>query len=628
MAEQVPDWAADPATPASDGVPDWAKDSSQSVADKPLNWSDVPMTALKNIPSSGSQFISNMAQPFIHPIATATALKNIGQGALEKTGMLSGDEHVQDLASVGHFLMNRYGSMDALKNTIATDPVGLAGDLSMLLTGGETAAGRVPGIIGEVARASGTVGRIADPVQATLSAAKLAGNVAGKAGAESVGLLTGTGPRALETAAAAGFEGGPAAQAFKENMRGQVPMDKVVDDARSAVQQMRAQRGAEYRAGMANVGLDKSVLDFNDIDSALAKADQVKNYKGQSLSPSTEAIRQTIKDEIDGWRALDPAEFHTAEGFDALKQKIGDIRDATDFGSPERKVANDAYGAIRQSIVNQVPEYAKVMKGYEEASNLTKEIERTLSLPKDNKTGPAIDTSLRKLQSVLRNNVSTNYGNRTELAKYLVNSGAPHLMEALAGQATNTWVPRGLAQLGARLAAEMGAAAIGLGLTPHAALPVAATLPLMSPRLMGEAAYGAGALARPLKNLPMPPFEAGQGAFQLGRLAGQPRPRFVEAPGVANANPNEQPAIGPPNQQHRGGKVQQQERASGGSVHKADNNRKVTKTEAHYRGGNSNRKCAVCTMFERPNGCSAVRGQISPLGLCDMFERKVAHATA
>ena len=94
------------------------------------------------------------------------------------------------------------------------------------------------------------------------------------------------------------------------------------------------------------------------------------------------------------------------------------------------------------------------MKGYEEASDLTKEIEKTLSLPKDARTGPTIDTSLRKLQSVLRNNVSTNYGNRTELAKYLVNSGAPHLMEALAGQAANAWVPRGLAQLGARLGIE------------------------------------------------------------------------------------------------------------------------------------------------------------------------------
>ena len=333
MDDAVPDWASDTSsdTPdwAKDGAPDWAAPSGNMTGTvpvkEPTSWGSVASQAYKNAPSSGAKFLSDMAQPFIHPVATATALKNIGQGALEKTGLISGDEHTQDLASVGHFLMNRYGSMEALKNTIATDPVGVAGDLSMLLTGGETAAARVPGVVGELARAAGTTGRLLDPVQAAASTAKLAGKV----GAEGVGLMTGTGARPLETAASAGYEGGQAAQTFRQNMRGQVPMGDVVDEATNAVRQMRVQRGDAYRKGMADVGADKTVLDFSGLDKAMQAANAVKTYKGQSLSPSTTAIRDQIAKTIDDWHGLDPAEFHTAEGFDALKQKIGDIRDAT-----------------------------------------------------------------------------------------------------------------------------------------------------------------------------------------------------------------------------------------------------------------------------------------------------------
>jgi hypothetical protein len=272
---------------------------------------------------------------------------------------------------------------------------------------------------------------------------------------------------------------------------------------------------------MAKLGADTTVLDFNDIDKALDRMNAVKTYSGrsglgprQSLSPSTKAVRYEISDAINNWKQLDPADFHTAEGFDALKRQIGDIRDAQPFGTPERVAANEAYSAIRSTIVKQAPEYAKIMKGYEEASKQISEIERTLSL---NPKAP-IDTSLRKLQSVLRNNVNTSYGRRAALADYLTAQGAPHLMERLSGQALNTWMPRGLGRLAASLGTEavLGtAAAVGA----HA-LPALAPLPFMSPRLMGEAAYLSGRAASPLKRVPVRPI--GRAAFQAGRLANNP----------------------------------------------------------------------------------------------------------
>jgi hypothetical protein len=79
---------------------------------------------------------------------------------------------------------------------------------------------------------------------------------------------------------------------------------------------------------------------------------------------------------------------------DALKRRICDIVDNTERGSPAQKVATQVYNVVKDQIVKQAPEYAKTMADYEKASNLIREMEKTLSLnPK-----ASVDTTLRKLQ--------------------------------------------------------------------------------------------------------------------------------------------------------------------------------------------------------------------------------------
>lgn len=472
---------------------------------------NIPLAAeaVSNLPKSAAQFGSDLVQPILHPIETAESFKNLGLGVLEKTGILPGTEHEKYADAVGRFLADRYGGIENVKRTFATDPVGLAGDLSMVLTGGGSAAARAPGMVGrfgEVARAAGTA---IDPLRAVEAGVRGAGHVA----SEIAGVTTGTGGLPLRYAQQAGFEGGPSAQAFRENLTGAAPLEAAVDEARGAVAQLRKERGDAYRQAMSKtgaVGSDTTILDFNKIDNAVMHAKGVQTYSGrygtgptQNLAPKTEAIRKEMTDAIDNWKALDPVEFHSAEGIDALKKQLGDIRDATQPHTPDRVVADKIYNAVRQTIVDQVPEYAKIMKGYETASKLLKEIESTLSL----KPGANIDTSLRKLQSTLRDNVNTSFGRRTELADFIVNAGAPNLMKKLAGQALHAWAPRGLARMSAAAvthgipAIAMGA---GAGLLP-AAITAAATLPMASPRLMGEAAYGIGRARRAYQPLaPVP----------------------------------------------------------------------------------------------------------------------------
>lgn len=475
-------------------------------------WPEVGMSAIKNAPSSAIEFGKSMAYPVMHPLETAnTLLHDLPLGAAEKAGMIDqGGEYSGKLDKIGGFFKDRYGGVENIKNTLATDPVGAAADAATVLSGGGGLAARAPGIVGRVGEVASTAGRMVDPLSAVSAGVRGAGQV----GSEMIGgMMTHTGGKSLRAAAEAGYEGGEAAKVFQANMRGAEPLENVVADARNAVRKIRQERGAEYREGMTGVGADKTVLDFGKIDDALIDVANVKTYKGQNISPKTQEIRTEIAQEIQNWRSLNPAEYHTAEGIDALKQKIGDIRDATPFATPQRVVADRAYQAIRQTIVDQVPEYAKVMKGYEEASKQIKELERALSLdPK-----ASIDTALRKLQSVLRDNVNTNYGQRAKLAEFLVNAGAPNLMEKLAGQALSTWTPRGLAKLVGTEILATGAGALGAGTALGAAGAGALALPLMSPRLMGEASYYTGKAAAHA-----PPREVAQGAYQLGRgpLAG------------------------------------------------------------------------------------------------------------
>jgi hypothetical protein len=299
------------------------RQASMAEAFSPIGASmgDIASQAASNLVPSGIQFAKNLAQPFMHPIDTATNLAHVAKGVGQK--LTGGGPDTPYADALGQFFKNRYGSLDAIKNTIATDPVGAAADFGTVLSGGELAAGRAPGLLGTVARAGGTAARGIDPFAATVSGAQLAGKGLGKVSTTGLGLTTGTSGLNFEKAAGAGFgsvtgnEG--AATDFLANLRGTEPMANVVQDARTALANARQERASAYQAGMGEVAKDDSgkVLDFTPIDAALNKVNAVQTFKGQELSPSTTAIRQQMGDVIDQWKQLDPQEYHTALGFDA-----------------------------------------------------------------------------------------------------------------------------------------------------------------------------------------------------------------------------------------------------------------------------------------------------------------------
>jgi hypothetical protein len=299
------------------------------------------------------------------------------------------------------------------------------------------------------------------------------------------GMATGAGEEALSQAYKAGKTGN---QAFVENMRGTAPMEEVLNQAKSALANMKQETSKEYKLGMMDVGTDKSILSFTGIDKAISESKDIASYKGQNINPEAGQALQKIRDTVNQWRNLPAKEFHTPEGMDALKQKVGAILETIPYESGKaRTIAQNVYHSIKSEIADQAPKYNEVMKGYSEGQNLIKEISRTLNLGDKASTA----TGLNKLQSLMRNNVATNYGYRQQLANTLMKQGGGDLMPALAGQALRSPTPRGLVGQGLDVSALLGTA-----LTGGAHIPATlATMATTSPRLMGEVAYGAGKVA-------------------------------------------------------------------------------------------------------------------------------------
>ena len=347
-------------------------------------------------------------------------------------------------------------------------------------------------------------------VQAVWKALQLGGSAIGGLVNHGLGATTGAGSDAISTAYQAGKDG---STSFLDNLRGNVPMADVVDQARAGIANLRADRASAYKAGMSGISADKTVLDFQPVTDAINKVNSTGFYKGQQINGSAADTINSITDKVNQWKALDPKEFHTAEGFDALKQSIGDIRDSTPFGTPARVAADRAYNAIRGQIVQQAPAYANTMQGYADASDQISEITKALSLGEK----ASADTSLRKLQSLMRNNAQTNYGNRLSLAQALQEQGNTDLMPSLAGQALSSWTPRGMVG-----ALEKGGGALGALAHPAAIPGMVAAAPFMSPRIMGEAAYGAGRLAGSLPNSQSMGAALLQGAGPQATLAANP----------------------------------------------------------------------------------------------------------
>jgi hypothetical protein len=475
---------------------------------KQRSWSDVPGEALRNAPSSAANLGKALVQPIIAPVETARGLgevlaggaRNAAQAILPESAFnyldsFSDPQRKQDYTAkadaVGQFYSDRYGSAEGLKNTLATDPVGAAADAAMVLYGGGALA---PGRAGSAISKAGSV---VDPIANTGRAIGKAADFAGRRTADVLGMTTGAGATPIRTAYDAGRKNNAA---FVDQMRGNAPMDDVVSMAERGVGDMVKQRGDYYAAWMPVVKSDRTILDYAPVRKKLADATGMVEYKGVVKDAKAAEVLSNIQRLVDDFENIPGDQGKNIAGMDALKQAVGDIRLGTQPGTTARKVADTLYNEVKAQITKQAPQYADIMKNYSNASDTIGEMRRTLSINDKAST----DTTMRKLQSVMRNNVNTNYGARQKLVDALAQS-EPDLPFALAGQALNDYTPRGLARV--------TAGGTGFAATMNPSL--LAALPAASPRLVGEAAFASGRFSKAIERAAQ---KAGMSPEKMARL--------------------------------------------------------------------------------------------------------------
>lgn len=466
------------------------------IPQKPLNWADVPGQALQNTPQSAWQFAKDMVQPIMHPIDTANSVLDLAAGGVSRgIEAVAGDQSwlpenkaTATADAVGRFYKERYGSEDGFKKALATDPIGVLADAATVLTGGSSAVAKVPVVGAKASKALQTASRVVNPVTPVAIGGRYTAKVGGAIAKPVLGAMTGTGSDTVGEAYKAGRAGGQYNNAFKRNLRGKEDQAVVVDDAKSAIQNIANQRRAEYQADMRNIGTANAPINMGPIQQKLSSLIDESFMNGHQIaSKETVAKLQDMADLVDEWSA-DPS-MHTALGADALKKRIDDLMPSfTEAGNAER-VVSSMYDEIKAAIVQQVPEYADAMRSYETSKSVQRELEQTLKLGRKN----SADQALRALQSVTRNNANTNYGSRVKQAQILERAGAKELMPKLAGQALSAKMPRGLMQA---VAGGAGAAAF---FNPALWPVVIPGLAAASPRLVGEGANAIGRMARRTK---------------------------------------------------------------------------------------------------------------------------------
>jgi len=454
--------------------------------------------AMNLIPSTG-RLLKGAYQAVRHPIDTANTLADLGAGEIYKALPQSFQEQLDksDVALVGQNkaqetktkalnLANalnqdyakKYGSYEGFKTAFAEDPASILADVSTLLTGGGGALKA-----SNLTKAADVVNQAAkytNPLYLGTKAVQGAAYIPSHLTKGTLGVTTGVGKAPIEEAIKAGeanvLKG---TTTFAENMRNPQRSD-AVEIARQALDNIRQSKNQQYRGGMVDISKDKSILNFDDIDLARLNTEGIGTYKGKVVNERAADAMNQVKSAINEWKSADPAEFHTPEGMDKLKQKVGGILESIPYEQGTARTAvQNIYNSVKGTISKQAPTYAKVMQDYGEASDLIKEIEKSLSLGKK----ASADTAMRKLQSIMRNNVTSNYGQRAGAAEELINAGASELKPALAGQSMSAVLPRGL---GGQLETYGG----GFAALSNPSILMAA--PFASPRAMGELLYKYG----------------------------------------------------------------------------------------------------------------------------------------
>jgi len=294
-----------------------------TVAQKPLSAGEVASQAVSNILPSALQYGKDIVTPLLDPIGTVKSIKDLGLGLIQLA--IPGEQANEAQAkAVGQYFANRYGGLENLKKTIAKDPVGFLGDISIIFTGGGALTTKLGKLkksdsIKTVGEKTKAFGQAIDPITG-LPTQKIIGLPL----AEILSTTTGVGREAFEEAYRAGATGGQKSKEFKKALRGKTELEDIVAEGKKGVSVMADKRKSEYLSSMEGVKASTKKINFDPIVAKINEIRKGFEFKGETLLDASgfNKLKQ-IEDVIETWAKN--KEFHTVEGLDALKKKIDNL---------------------------------------------------------------------------------------------------------------------------------------------------------------------------------------------------------------------------------------------------------------------------------------------------------------
>jgi len=476
----------------------------------------------KQLVSDPVHFITNLgkvsAAAMPHNIMAYTAMQAAALTAPEDQAKVireHANKLIEPLQPLFEDYAQAYGGWDKIKRTIAEDPTRVLSDVAALALPAEG----VPGKVGAVAKGA----QMMDPATLALTGAGKVAKYGARPLNEIMGGLTGTSEASVVGAYKAGREGGTKQSDFARALSGDMSGEEIVDVARQGTRNMRDAMSMTYnqqKLGPWGWAQNQAMIPkvWNDIDNTVNAAHDTlfKTYGTQKhsvLSAADQAKWQGVLDTIKEWRS-NPAS-HTIEGLDDLKQAIRNQLTWTDRNRNLRRAVTQATNGITDALATHAgPVWGDAMKDYARASKIVSEIEDDFAL--NGQKGA--QRSLGKLQKAMRNNAYSQQGALFQNLEALEKQGGVNLQPALAGQALNTWVPRGLHGRG-----MLGLELFGTLAHPPAWPAALGAAAITSPKVVGSTYNLLGRAARASRT----PI----------RVAGHEMPSLAETLGTAFGRP-------------------------------------------------------------------------------------------
>lgn len=306
-----------------------------------------------NVFKSAGNLVKHTAQAVFSPIDTAKAIGKVGLGAVEK--VVPGRQGAEtEFDAVAGFFKERYGSLDALKNTAYNDPVGFAADLSTILGGGAGAL-KAAGTISKsstLAKAGTIAGRASELTNPLIAPTKTVATMVPK---QKISSLAQTiYERALKPSSR--LTSRQRSEIILTGLREGVPISKKgLDMTDNLIDELNGQISAKIKTAASN----GDTIDLADVQSYTSS---LRDWANHSLSPNfflkqiddieADFMRHPLAK--DGRLPIDKAQKIKTTTYQILRKSYGEMKNM------EIEASKALARGLKDEIATKIPELAKI----------------------------------------------------------------------------------------------------------------------------------------------------------------------------------------------------------------------------------------------------------------------------